>query len=94
MRVHVDAAGHHIPIGGVDLDVGLDRHPHADRRDPLVLDHTSAFVVSVAVTTVPPLMRVFMRSSSFPDVRAFRHHPTGVGDRQTRGRERRAILHR
>ena len=55
---------------------------------------TSAFVVSVAVTTVPPLMRVLMRSSSFPDVRAFRHHPTAVRDRQTEGRRGRAILHR
>jgi hypothetical protein len=50
-------------------------------------------VVSVAVTTVPPLMRVLMRSNSFPDVRAFRHHPTGVGDRQTEAPRGRSILH-
>jgi hypothetical protein len=37
--VDVDAARHDVPIGGVDLDVGLDGHPHADRGHPLVVDH-------------------------------------------------------
>jgi hypothetical protein len=36
--VHVDRAGHHVPAGGVDRPVGLDRHARSDRRHLLPVD--------------------------------------------------------
>ena len=39
VRVHVDAAGHHVAPGRVDHAVRVDGHARADRRDLLVLDH-------------------------------------------------------